>query len=145
MIMWMGERLVVLLTGNARGESAGRLMERYGLIFIPMFIGVLIARNLPIVAMWGYAVFDIFHDTLVSFPGGSAEIAPEPFIDPSLFFGLGVAALLVGFALGAYTALQISRRAYTDRRHAASAFAVHAGMLGLMVGLFVYILAMPPG
>jgi len=144
-VMWIGERLVVRLTGNARGEPAGRLMERYGLIFIPMFIGVLIARNLPIVAMWGYAVFDIFHDTLMNFPGGSAEIGPEPFIDPSLFFGLGVAALLVGFALGAYTALQISRRVYKERRHAASAFAVHAGMLGLMVGLFVYILAMPPG
>ncbi|MCK5254275.1 MAG: hypothetical protein KAQ96_15060, partial [Thermoplasmata archaeon] len=142
--MWIGERLVVWLTGNARGEPAGRLMERYGLIFIPMFIGVLIARNLPIVAMWGWAAWDIFYGTLANFPGGPAQVTAQPFIPPSTFYVLGVMALAFGLLLGAYTALQISRRLFKSRRHAMSAFSVHAGMLTVFLGLFVYILSMAP-
>jgi len=143
-IVLVGEMLVVRLTGNSRGEPAGKLMNRYALIFIPVFIGVLIARNLPIVAMWGWAAWDIFFGTLANFPGGPAQVTAQPFIPPSTFYVLGVMALTFGLFLGAYTALQISRRLFKSRRHAMSAFSVHAGMLTVFLGLFVYILSMPP-
>jgi hypothetical protein len=144
MMVLLGERLVVRLTGDSRRETSGRLMDRYALIFIPLFIGVLIARNLPIVAMWGWAAWDVFVGALTNFPNGATEVTAQPFFDPSLFYSLGIAALVFGFALGAYTALQISRRLYTDRGDAMTAFGVHTGMLAVFVGVFVYILSMPP-
>jgi hypothetical protein len=143
-VVLAGERLVVRLTGDSLGESAGRLMNRYALIFIPVFIGVLIARNLPIVAMWGWAAWDIFWGTLANFPGGPGPVSAQPFIPPDTFFALGVMALAFGLFLGSYTALQISRRLFKDRRHAMRAFGVHTGLLTAFVGIFVYILGMAP-
>jgi hypothetical protein len=143
-VVWIGQRLVVAITENSRGESAGQLLERYGLVFIPVFIGVLIARNLPIVGTWGWAVWDIMRATASNFPGGAAEVVPQPFVDPSLHFALGVAALALGLALGAYTALQISRRIYTDPSHAFRAFTVQSTLLGFVVVLLVGLMALPP-
>jgi hypothetical protein len=143
-IVLAGELLVVRLTGNSINEPAGKLMNRYALIFIPVFIGVLIARNLPIVAMWGWAAWDIFVGTLANFPGGPGPVTAQPFIPPETFYTLGVMALAFGLFLGAYTALQISRRLYKDRRHAMQAFGVNTGLLMAFVGIFVYIMAMAP-
>jgi hypothetical protein len=142
--VWVGERLVVRLTRNVRGEPAGTLLARYALIFIPVFVGVLIARNIPIVATWGWAAWDIVVATATEFPTGAAAVTPRPFVDPSYHFGLGVASLAFGVALGAYTALQISRRLYKSRMDAFRAFAVHTAMLSVLGGLFVAILALPP-
>jgi hypothetical protein len=139
-----GEHLVVRLTGNSLGESAGRLMNRYALVFIPIFVGVLIARNLPIVAMWGWAAGDIFWGTLSNFPGGPGPVTAQPFIPPETFYSLGVMAMAFGLFLGAYTALQISRRLFKDQRHAMYAFGIHAGLLTAFVAIFVYIMAMVP-
>ncbi|UCC92702.1 MAG: hypothetical protein JSW25_08565, partial [Thermoplasmata archaeon] len=113
-IVLAGEHLVVRLTGNSLGEPAGRLLNRYALVFIPVFVGVLIARNLPIVAMWGWAAWDIFWGTLSNFPAGPGPVTAQPFIPPETFYTLGVMALAFGLFLGAYTALQISRRLYKD-------------------------------
>ena len=144
MAVYLGEVLVVRLTSNTRGETPWRLLERYGLVFIPVFLGVLVARNLPIVGMWGWAAWDIVVATFTDFPGGVATVAPEPFIDPSLFFGLGVLALVIGLLVGAYTALQLSRRLYREERHALVAFGVHTGLLCAFVVAFVTLLALPP-
>jgi hypothetical protein len=144
LIVLAGEKLVVWLTDNSLGESAGKLMNRYALIFIPVFIGVLIARNLPIVAHWGWAAWDIFWGTLSNFPGGPGTVTAQPFIPPENFYFLGVMALAFGLFLGAYTGLQISRRLFKDRRHAMRAFGVHTGLLTVFVVMFVYILAMVP-
>lgn len=143
-VVLAGEWLVVRLTGDGRGEGPGSLMNRYALTFIPLFIGVLIARNLPIVAMWGWAVGDIFWGSLTNFPGGPGTVTAQPFIPPETFYALGVMALGFGVFLGAYTALQISRRLFSDPVHATRAFAVHSGLLGVFMVIFVYILAMAP-
>jgi hypothetical protein len=143
-IVLAGEWLVVRLTGNSLGEPATKLMNRYALIFIPVFIGVLIARNLPIVAMWGWAAWDIFWGTLANFPAGPGTVTAQPFLPPETFYTLGVMALAFGLFLGAYTALQISRRLFKDRKHAMQAFGVHAGLLTVFMAMFVYIMAMAP-
>jgi hypothetical protein len=142
-LAWLGGRLVVWVTRDHRKETPGKLMDRYALVFIPVFVGVLIARNIPIVGMWGWGVIDIVKATFAQFPGGTATVIPQPFVDPSLHFALGIAALAFGLALGAYTALQISRHIYADRKHAFNAFTVQSAMLTVLVGLFVVIMALP--
>ena len=72
-VVWSAEALVVLLTRNAREETAWRLLERYGLVFIPLFLGVLIARNLPLVGTWGWAVWDISVTSLAALPGATLQ------------------------------------------------------------------------
>jgi hypothetical protein len=144
LVVWSAEAMVVRLTGNARGESAWRLLERYGLVFIPLFLGVLVARNLPLVGTWGWAVWDIAVNTFTRFPGGGVETVPAPFVDPSSHFMLGTLAISVGVAVGAYAALQLSRRLYKEDRNAMIAFGVHLVVMGLFAGLFVLVLSLPP-
>ena len=67
-----------------------------------------------------------------------------PFIDPSTHFLLGVVALAVGVAVGAYAALQLSRRLYKEERNALIAFGVHTGALVFFGTIFALILSLPP-
>ncbi len=143
-LVWSAEALVVRLTRNAREESAWRLLERYGLVFIPVFLGVLVARNLPLVGTWGWAVWDITVATFTEFPGGTVTPTPLPFVDTSYHFTLGVLALTLGIAVGAYAALQLSRRLYKEERDALAAFGVHVVTLVVFGSLFALILSLPP-
>jgi len=143
-VVWSAEALVVRWTRDARKESAWRLLERYGLVFIPVFLGVLVARNLPLVGAWGWAVWEITVSTFTEFPGGASSPTPSPFVDPSLHFSLGVVALAFGVVVGSYAALQISRRLYREDRNALVAFAVHVAALVLFASLFALILSLPP-
>lgn len=143
-VIWLAEALIVRLTGDARQESAWRLLERYGLVFVPIFLGVLVARNLPLVGTWGWAVWDITVSAFTHFPGGTVEPIPTPFVDPSVHFVLGVLSLALGVAVGAYAALQLSRRLYKEERNAMVAFGVHLCALSFFGGLFVLILSLPP-
>ena len=143
-VVWSAEALVVRWTRDARKETAWRLLERYGLVFIPVFLGVLVARNLPLVGAWGWAVWEITVNTFTDFPGGTVSPTPSPFVDPSLHFTLGVLALALGVAVGSYAALQISRRLYKEERNALAAFAVHVAALVLFAALFALILSLPP-
>ena len=54
-VVWVGEVVIVRLTRDARGETAWRLLDHCGLVFNPLLSGILVARNLPIVASWGWA------------------------------------------------------------------------------------------
>jgi hypothetical protein len=113
-------------------------------VFIPVFLGVLVARNLPLVGTWGWAVWDITVATFTHFPGGSVTPSPLPFVDPSFHYMLGVMALALGVAVGSYAALQISRRLYKVERNALTAFSVHVAALVLFGSLFSLILSLPP-
>ncbi len=143
-VVWAAEALIVRLTGDARQESAWRLLERYGLVFVPVFLGVLVARNLPLVGTWGWAVWDITVSAFTRFPGGTVEPIPMPFVDPSTHFILGVLSLTLGVAVGSYAALQLSRRLYKEERNAMVAFGVHVSAITFFGGLFVLILLLPP-
>ena len=144
LVVWSAEALIVRWTKDARQESAWRLLERYGLVFVPIFLGVLVARNLPIVGAWGWAVWEITVSTFTQFPGGTVSPVPMPFVDPSSFFMLGVLSIALGVAVGAYAALQLSRRLYKEDQNAKVAFTVHVGVLVLFGALFTLILSLPP-
>ena len=144
LVVWSAEALIVRWTRDARQESAWRLLERYGLVFVPTFLGVLVARNLPIVGAWGWAVWEITVSTFTHFPGGTVSPVPMPFVDPSSFFMLGVLSIALGVAVGAYAALQLSRRLYKEDQNAKVAFTVHVGVLVLFGALFTLILSLPP-
>ncbi len=89
-------------------------------------------------------MWDITVSAFTRFPGGTVEPIPMPFVDPSTHFILGVLSLALGVAVGAYAALQLSRRLYKEERNAMVAFGVHVSALAFFGGLFVLILSLPP-
>jgi uncharacterized membrane protein YgdD (TMEM256/DUF423 family) len=65
-------------------------------------------------------------------------------VDPSFHFIIGVLFLALGVAVGAYAALQLSRRLYKEEDNAMVAFGVHVGVMVAFAVLFSLILSLPP-
>jgi hypothetical protein len=65
-------------------------------------------------------------------------------LDPSLHFIMGVLCLAIGVAVGAYAALQLSRRLYKEEDNAMVAFGVHVGVMVTFAVIFALILSLPP-